>query len=66
MKYRKFGRLDWKASVLGFGGLRFPVVNNDPTKVDEPEAIRMMHYAFDRGVNYVDSGGITMQAIAKS
>ena len=56
MKYRKFGRLDWKASVLGFGGLRFPVVNNDPTKVDEPEAIRMMHYAFDRGVNYVDSG----------
>ena len=55
MKYRKFGRLDWKASALGFGAMRLPVLNKDWNKVDESETIRMMRYAFDHGVNYVDS-----------
>ena len=55
MKYRKFGKLDWKVSALGFGAMRLPILNNDFGKVDEPEAIRMMRYAFDHGVNYVDS-----------
>ena len=55
MKYRKFGKLDWQVSVLGFGAMRLPVVNNDFGHVDESQAIRMMRYAFDHGVNYVDS-----------
>ena len=55
MKYRKFGKLDWKVSALGFGAMRLPVVNNEHGKVNEPEAIRMMRYAFDHGVNYMDS-----------
>ena len=55
MKYRKFGRLDWKASALGFGAMRLPVLNKDWNKVDESETIRMMRYAVDHGVNYVDS-----------
>ena len=58
MKYRKFGRLDCKASALGFGAMRLPVINKDQGNVNEPEAIRMMRYAFDHGVNYVDSSWV--------
>ena len=55
MKYRKLGKLDWKVSVLGFGAMRLPLADKETQKVDEPEAIRMMRYAIDQGVNYVDT-----------
>jgi len=42
MKYRKFGSLDWEASVLGFGAMRLPVLAKDASRVDESEAIKMM------------------------
>jgi predicted aldo/keto reductase-like oxidoreductase len=55
MKYRKFGRLDWDVSVLGFGAMRLPVIENDPARINEPEALNMMHHAIDNGVNYIDT-----------
>lgn len=29
MKYRKFGKYDFKVSVLGFGCMRLPILNAD-------------------------------------
>jgi predicted aldo/keto reductase-like oxidoreductase len=55
MKYRKFGSLDWEASVLGFGAMRLPLIGKDASQVDEPEAIKMIRHAVDWGVNYIDT-----------
>ncbi|MGD8968025.1 MAG: aldo/keto reductase [Anaerolineae bacterium] len=54
MEYRQFGRLDWKVSALGFGCMRFPTTNGNEN-IDEAESARMLRYAIDRGVNYVDT-----------
>ncbi len=53
MKYRKMGSLGWEVSALGFGAMRLPV--NKQFKIIEDEAIKMIRYAIDHGVNYVDT-----------
>jgi predicted aldo/keto reductase-like oxidoreductase/predicted transcriptional regulator YdeE len=53
MIYRKMGSLDWEVSALGFGAMRLPL--NDDTTVNEEEAIKMIRYAIDNGVNYFDT-----------
>jgi uncharacterized protein len=55
MQYRKFGRLDWKVSALGFGAMRLPQTDSEISHVDEQLAIKMIRYAIDNGVNYVDT-----------
>jgi len=55
MKYRKFGKLDCEVSALGFGAMRLPLTGNNPADVDESESIRMIRYAIDHGVNYLDT-----------
>jgi len=53
MKYRKMGSLGWDVSALGFGAMRLPLDQN--FKLKEEEAIQMIHYAIDHGVNYIDT-----------
>jgi predicted aldo/keto reductase-like oxidoreductase len=55
VQYRRFGELNWKGSALGFGAMRLPVRNSEYASIDEPEATRMLHYAINHGVSYVDT-----------
>lgn len=64
MLYRNFGKTNEKVSILGFGAMRLPAMENDPTKIDEKEAIKMIRYSIDHGVNFIDTaypyGGFDM------
>jgi len=46
-------KTEGQLSVLGFGCMRLPVLADD--RVDVPETVRMIRYAIDHGVNYVDT-----------
>ncbi|MCJ7695008.1 MAG: aldo/keto reductase [Anaerolineaceae bacterium] len=54
MNYRKFGKLDWQVSALGFGAMRLPLVEGTED-IDEELAQKMVRTAIDGGVNYVDT-----------
>jgi predicted aldo/keto reductase-like oxidoreductase len=49
------GDLDVEVSALGFGAMRLPIVDDDSSKIDQEEAIKMIRYGIDNGINYVDT-----------
>ncbi len=53
MHYRKFCGHD--VSILGFGAMRLPILDNDPKKIDKKHAKQMLDYALENGVNYIDT-----------
>jgi len=55
MLYRQLSKTGIDLSILGFGCMRLPTIDNKPDKINYPEATRMLHYAIDNGVNYVDT-----------
>jgi aryl-alcohol dehydrogenase-like predicted oxidoreductase len=52
LQYRTFGRTGWRVSEIGLGAWQ---VGGRWGKVDDDESIRALLYAFDQGVNYVDT-----------
>ena len=55
MEFRTFPHSGEQISLLGFGLMRLPVENGDDGKIDETEAVKMIRYAIDNGVNYIDT-----------
>ena len=55
VQFRPFGQLAFQVSALGFGCMRLPT-RKSREQIDESEATRMLHYAIDNGVSYLDSG----------
>ena len=47
------GSLGWNVSALGFGAMRLSV--DEKFKIKEEEAIQMIRYAIDHGLNYIDT-----------
>jgi len=52
MQYRVLGRTGLRVSALGFGTMRFKMVDGH---VDQDLAVQVLHRAMDLGVNYFDS-----------
>ena len=56
MQYREFGKTSVKISALGFGSMRLPQMRlHDKDVFNVDESIRIIHRAFELGVNYIDT-----------
>ncbi|KZX10344.1 aldo/keto reductase [Methanobrevibacter filiformis] len=56
MIYRELGNTGEKVSILGFGAMRFPTIGGKPDQIEEVESNKMLEYAIENGVNYIDTG----------
>jgi hypothetical protein len=70
MQYREFSsKIKFKPSALGFGLMRLPMTSDG--KVDINESVRIIRYAIDKGVNFLDTayiyhGGESEKVLAKA
>jgi len=71
MQYRKFGKIDWQPSALGFGCMRLPIKDGKAENIDQDKVNVMIHRAYEAGVNYFDTawgyhGGMSEPALGKA
>jgi aryl-alcohol dehydrogenase-like predicted oxidoreductase len=52
LQYRKLGRTGWNISEISFGAWQ---LGGDWGKVDDQASIDTLHYAWEKGVNFVDT-----------
>jgi aryl-alcohol dehydrogenase-like predicted oxidoreductase len=52
MQYRKFGKTGWDVSEIAFGAWQ---IGGDWGKVDDRASIETLLYAFEKGINFVDT-----------
>ena len=56
MLYRKFGKTNERVSILGFGCMRLPLKPGGvAANINIEESTRLIRYAIDEGVNYIDT-----------
>jgi Predicted oxidoreductases of the aldo/keto reductase family len=57
MQYTEFGNSGFKTSRFGMGCMRLPLQGDgkNPSLINKEEAIKMIRYAVDNGVNYIDT-----------
>lgn len=54
MQYRKLGNKK-DVSILGYGAMRLPILNGNDSQIDKKLATQQIHYAIEKGVNYIDT-----------
>jgi len=57
MQTRRFEKLGFDFSVFGMGCMRLPTITGEDDKklINKEEAVKMIRYAIDNGVNYIDT-----------
>jgi predicted aldo/keto reductase-like oxidoreductase len=55
MHYRQLGKTHVKASILGFGCMRLPLINGLQNQIDLDKSDALFQRAYDLGVNYFDT-----------
>lgn len=55
MEYRRFETIPAKVSLLGLGGMRFPVLDDQPDRVIEEGVQALVDHAISRGITYFDT-----------
>lgn len=55
MQYHEITSEKLNVSLLGYGCMRFPVEEGDNSRIDFEEAEKLLKYAIQKGVNYIDT-----------